>query len=56
MMMNFQTIMVSDGNAALTDEEHNASLVNFYVTFGDVLDTNDIVACLERNARRDAAA
>jgi ureidoacrylate peracid hydrolase len=56
MMMNFQTIMVSDGNAALTDEEHNASLMNFYVTFGDVLDTNDIVACLERNARRDAAA
>ena len=26
MMMNFHTIMVSDGNAALSDEEHNASL------------------------------
>src|SRR6266851_4433505 len=25
MMLNFKTIMVSDGNAAVTDEDHNAS-------------------------------
>ena len=26
MMLNFKTIMVTDGNAAMTDEDHNASL------------------------------
>jgi ureidoacrylate peracid hydrolase len=57
MMMNFHTIMVSDANAAASDEEHNASLVNFYVTFGDVMDTDFLIACLERNAApREAAA
>jgi ureidoacrylate peracid hydrolase len=57
MMMNFHTIMVSDGNAALSDEEHNASLVNFYITFGDVMDTDFLIGCLERNAApREAAA
>jgi ureidoacrylate peracid hydrolase len=51
------TNMVSDGNAALSDEEHNASLVNFYVTFGDVMDTDFLIGCLERNAApREAAA
>ena len=57
MMLNFKTIMVSDGNAALSDEEHNASLINFYVTFGDVMDTDFLIGCLERNAApREAAA
>ena len=27
MMLNFKTVMVTDGNAAATDEDHNASLV-----------------------------
>lgn len=50
MMLNFKTIMVSDGNAALTDEEHNAALSAFYATFGDVMDTDHLIACLSRNA------
>jgi ureidoacrylate peracid hydrolase len=56
MMMNFHTVMVSDGNAALTDEEHNASLLNFYVTFGDVVDTDFLVSALERNGAMPSAA
>src|SRR5205085_4495053 len=36
MMLNFKTVMVSDGNAAMNDEEHVASLSAFYLTFGDV--------------------
>jgi ureidoacrylate peracid hydrolase len=57
MIMNFHTIMVSDGNTALSDEEHNASLVNFYITFGDVTDTDPMIGCRERNvAPREAAA
>ena len=39
MMLNFKTIMVTDGNAAVTDEDHNASLCAFYLTFGDIMST-----------------
>ncbi len=56
MMLNFRTLMVSDGNAAVTDEDHNASLCAFYLTFGDVMSTDEVVACLERNAAKRLAA
>jgi ureidoacrylate peracid hydrolase len=49
-MTNFRTIMVSDGNAATTQQEHDASLAAFYGVFGDVMDTDMIIACLERAA------
>jgi len=48
MMLNFKTIMVSDGNAAMTEDEHNASLAAFYHVFGDVMDTEMIVAALQK--------
>jgi len=47
-MTNFRTIMVSDGNAASTEEEHDASLTAFYNVFGDVMDTDMIIANLRR--------
>ena len=47
-MTNFRTIMVSDGNAASTQEEHDASLTAFYNVFGDVMDTDMIIANLRR--------
>ena len=47
-MTNFRTILVSDGNAALSQAEHDASLTAFYNTFGDVMDTDMIVAGLRR--------
>jgi len=50
MMLNFKTIMVTDANAANTDDEHNASLINFYLTFGDIMDTDTVVRCLQNNA------
>ena len=56
MMLNFKTIMVTDANAAVTDEDHNASLCAFYLTFGDIMSTSTLVNCLERNARRNFAA
>jgi ureidoacrylate peracid hydrolase len=56
MMLNFKTVMVSDGNAAMTDEDHNASLASFYLTFGDVMSTDLLVECLTRNAGRGLAA
>ena len=47
-MTNFRTIMVSDGNAANSLEEHDASLTAFYNVFGDVMDTDMIIASLRR--------
>lgn len=52
-MMNFRTVMVSDANAAVTQALHDAALTAFYNIFGDVMDTDMIVAAL---ARRPAAA
>ena len=49
MMLNYKVVMVSDGNAAANDEEHNASLRSIYTTFGDVMDTDMLLACMERN-------
>jgi ureidoacrylate peracid hydrolase len=50
MMLNFKTIMVTDANAAATDEDHNASLIAFYLTFGDIMSTDMLIGCLKRNA------
>jgi hypothetical protein len=44
-----------DGNAALSQDLHNASLSAFYNTFDDVLDTEMIIASLRR-ARSARAA
>ena len=55
MMTNFRTIMVSDGNAAQSQAEHEASLAAFYNVFGDVMDTDMIIAALQRARARKAA-
>jgi len=54
-MTNFRTIMVSDGNAANSPEEHEASLAAFYNVFGDVMDTEMIIASLRRAMAARAA-
>jgi ureidoacrylate peracid hydrolase len=56
MMLNFKTIMITDGNAAANDEEHNASLIAFYLTFGDILSTDETIAVLMKNAGLKQAA
>ena len=56
MMLNFKTIMVTDGNAAMTDADHNASLANFYLSFGDVMSTDKVIECLRHNAGKGLAA
>jgi ureidoacrylate peracid hydrolase len=56
MMLNFKTIMVSDGNSAHSDAEHTASLSAFYVVFGDVMDTDMVIACLRKNTACVAVA
>jgi nicotinamidase-related amidase len=56
MMLNFKVIMVADGLATHTDEEHNATLSNFYGQFGDVQTVDEVVQSLERGERHQAAA
>jgi ureidoacrylate peracid hydrolase len=56
MMRNFRAIMVTDANAAMTDEMHNASLIAFYVRFGDIMSTDHLVARIAQNGERRAAA
>lgn len=56
MMRNFRTIMVTDGNAAMSDELHNASLIAFYVRFGDIMSTRHLISVLHRNAEKFAPA
>jgi ureidoacrylate peracid hydrolase len=50
-MMDFKTIMVSDGNAAITDEAHQATLTTFIQTFGDVRTTDETIALLAADTR-----
>jgi ureidoacrylate peracid hydrolase len=56
MMCNFKTLMVADGNAAATDEDHNNSLAAFYLTFGDIMSTDMLVGCLLNNAKKALVA
>jgi len=56
MMLNFKVVMVADGLATHTDEEHNATLSNFYGQFGDVQTVDEVVQSLERGDKKKAAA
>ncbi|MBL0933456.1 MAG: cysteine hydrolase [Rhizobiaceae bacterium] len=47
MMMDFKVVMVSDGTAALSDQEHRASLENIIQQFGDVLTVDEILERLK---------
>jgi ureidoacrylate peracid hydrolase len=56
MMLNFKVIMVADGLATHTDDEHNATLSNFYGQFGDVQTVDEAVQSLDRGDKKKAAA
>lgn len=43
MMLDFRTVMVSDCCAALSDDEHRATLETFIQQFGDVMTADDIL-------------
>ena len=56
MMSGFRTIMVSDGNATNSDEDHQHSLRGFMTFFGDVQSTDEVVALIAKGASGRAAA
>ncbi len=47
MMMDYRTVMVSDCLAALSDDEHRASLETFIQQFGDVMASAEVLAVLK---------
>ncbi len=55
MQRNYRVIFVADGNAALTDAEHNATLCNMATLFADVMTTAEVLAVLAAGKLRGAA-
>lgn len=47
MMLDFKTVMVSDCCAALSDEEHRATLETFIQQFGDVMTADEVLGTLK---------
>lgn len=47
MMLGFNVVFVSDANAALSDDEHLASMVTIAQGFGDVRTTNETISILQ---------
>ena len=55
MFLDYRVIMLSDGNATWTDEEHAASLNHVMLFFGDVMTTDEAIAKLVPVAQRKSA-
>ena len=49
MMLDYKTIMLSDCCAALSEEEHRATLDIFFQQFGDVMTSDEILQVLSSN-------
>jgi ureidoacrylate peracid hydrolase len=50
MMLDFKTVMVSDCCAALSEDEHRATLETFVQQFGDVLTSREALDLLAASA------
>jgi ureidoacrylate peracid hydrolase len=55
MMLNYKLVFVSDANAALTDDEPNATLGSILRVFGDVASTDEVIQLLSAVSREQAA-
>jgi ureidoacrylate peracid hydrolase len=55
MLLDYRVVMLSDGNATWTDEEHAGTLNTFQLFFGDVLSTDDALARLVPLVSRKSA-
>ena len=51
VMLDYRVLFASDATAALTDAEHNASLMNLALTFVDVRATGEILDLIGRQGR-----
>jgi len=51
MMLNYKVIFVSDANATLSDEAHNATLATILPLYGDVYDAEEAISRLVRTPK-----
>jgi ureidoacrylate peracid hydrolase len=51
MMLDFRVVVLSDGTASLTEEEHQASLNVLIQEFADILSVDEVLGELRANAR-----
>ena len=56
LQMGYNVIFITDGNAALSDEEHNATLISMSAIFADVLDTAHVRRLIEQAGAISTAA
>jgi len=54
MQFNYKVIFVSDGNAALSDAEHNATLNNMCALFADVMSAAEVLDALRQSSAATA--
>jgi ureidoacrylate peracid hydrolase len=52
MMLNYRTVMLSDGCSAFTEQEHTLSLSNFMFNFGDVQTCDQAAENLRQSAAK----
>jgi ureidoacrylate peracid hydrolase len=55
-MSDFKTILVSDGNACRSDDDHLATLHTFITVFGDVRTTDEVIHLLQAEQSTAARA
>ena len=55
MMLNYRLLFVSDANAALSDDDHNATLASILRVFGDVATTHEAIGLLSAKGQERAA-
>jgi ureidoacrylate peracid hydrolase len=55
-MLDFRVVVLSDGTAALSDEEHQAALNVLVQEFADILTVDEVVTELRQNSTGAAAA
>src|ERR1700716_3959658 len=53
-MLNYRTLVVSDANATVSDEAHNASLNALFARFADVFTTDEIMDLLAAESAQPA--
>jgi ureidoacrylate peracid hydrolase len=54
MMLDFKVVMVEDCCAALSDDEHRATLENIIQQFGDVMTADEVLARLRHLGNEQA--
>lgn len=56
MQMGYKIIFLTDGNATLSDEEHNATLISMASIFADVMDTPHLLDVIANSSNPVALA